>query len=185
MVIAGPGVPADQVRYDPITTANLTPTILDLAHARRYLGHGCDSASLLPVIEHGDRGWPAPVVTEGWLSVPGLVAASGRAFGYDLTTIGLRTARYSYIRYSDGQQELYDLRRDPNEFHSVARLPRYAGLLAQMRRLWWRYKDCAGAECRDALPANLRASPAAERLLSTIYWSGVHAEYGTHRGDRL
>ena len=32
---------------------------------------------------------------------------------------GLRTLRWKYVIYRGGEQELYDLRRDPNELHNV------------------------------------------------------------------
>lgn len=185
LLLTGPGIPKGQMRYDPITTVDLAPTILQLAHARRYYHRGCDRASKLPMIIGGDRGWYAPVVTEGRVPSSRLYAASAPGFRGGLTSIGLRTARYSYIRYVDGEQELYDLRDDPNEFQSVATDPAYLHVLTQLRTLWGTYHECAGQACQAALPLALRASPTEERRLTQDYWAAVHAEYGTHRGDRI
>jgi arylsulfatase A-like enzyme len=39
---------------------------------------------------------------------------------YDRSLRALRTKRYKYIRGSDGTQELYDVRVDPNEMNNIA-----------------------------------------------------------------
>ncbi|HMY77018.1 MAG TPA: choline-sulfatase, partial [Blastocatellia bacterium] len=41
---------------------------------------------------------------------------------------------WRYIRYADGSEELYDHRRDPNEWTNLARDPRYAKIIAEHRR---------------------------------------------------
>ena len=74
-----------------------------------------------PVVQ-ADRGWSVPVVTEGMESgrlFPVLPAAKATGFHDARNTIGVRTPRYKYVRYSDGDAEMYDLDRDPNEMHSV------------------------------------------------------------------
>ena len=38
----------------------------------------------------------------------------------------IRTRRYMYAKYADGERELYDLRRDPNELDNVAADHAYA-----------------------------------------------------------
>ena len=42
--------------------------------------------------------------------------------------------RWNYIRYEDGQEELYDHRSDPKEFTNLASLPEHAALKAQLAR---------------------------------------------------
>jgi len=60
----------------------------------------------------------------------------------------IRTDRYEYTVYSNGQTELYDMKRDPAQLHSLATDPRYR----YVRR--WLYDHlavlsiCAGADCR-------------------------------------
>ena len=61
LVIAGPGIPHG-VRNDPAKTPDLTATILDLAGAKAP--RPADGRSLVPSFA-ADRGWTAPVVTEG------------------------------------------------------------------------------------------------------------------------
>ena len=45
---------------------------------------------------------------------------------------GLRTPRYTYARYADGFEELYDLETDPYELENVARSATYADIVAQL-----------------------------------------------------
>ena len=172
LLVAGPGVPSGR-RFDPVITPDLTATIVDLAGARAP--HPADGRSLRWNIRNGDRGWTAPVVTEAIAdraSAGGTPAAVARGFVDARTTIGLRTARYKLVRWASGAVELYDLERDPNELTNVVRDPAYAAVRDRLTRLWWRYRDCAGAACtRDAagpLPGGRRRGrggddPAARR----------------------
>jgi N-acetylglucosamine-6-sulfatase len=60
----------------------------------------------------------------------------------------IRTDRYEYTIYSNGQSELYDMRRDPAQLNSVVNDPRYRPvrkfLFAHLAPL----SICAGAACR-------------------------------------
>lgn len=38
---------------------------------------------------------------------------------------GLRTVRYTFVHYADGQQELYDDRRDPYQLSNLVGVPRW------------------------------------------------------------
>jgi arylsulfatase A-like enzyme len=177
-LVTGPGIPAGATRYDPITTIDLPATILDLARARRFAGHPYDGASRTATFYGGDQGWTVPVLTEGRLEFPTLVAAHARGFTNPLNSIGVRTPRYSYIRYSDGERELYDLNRDANELRNVAASPRYRPALRTLERVWWRWKDCVGRACQAAMPAGLRATAAEERALAGRFAAQVRARYG-------
>ena len=178
LVVAGPGVPVGE-RFDPVVTPDLTATILDLAGARAP--HPADGTSLRWNIRNGDRGWSAPVVTEAIAdraSAGGTPAAVARGFTDARTTIGLRTARYKLVRWASGAVELYDLDRDPNELHNVARDPAYVDVRDQLTRLWWRYRDCAGAACTRPLPARFRAGADQAEAATREQRAGVEAFVG-------
>lgn len=154
LVVAGPGI-AQGVRYHPITTLDLTATVLDLAGARP-LPH-MDGQSDLAEMTGPDESWTVPVVTEG------LITSVHRRHSSDLppglTTSGLRVGRWKLIRYANGDAELYDLMADPNELDSVFADPAYHDIRRRMVALWEQYKDCKGAACRVPLPADLQTSP--------------------------
>ena len=89
-----------------------------------------DGRSLLPVtqdpgIEHG---------RQLLIEQPGLDA--------------IRTHRYIYAEYKNGERELYDLRRDPFELHSRHKDPDYASIEAELAARLDRLRNCAGASCR-------------------------------------
>jgi arylsulfatase A-like enzyme len=44
---------------------------------------------------------------------------------------GWRTRRWMYVRYSSGEQELYDYATDPYELHNLAHLPAYRPRVAR------------------------------------------------------
>ena len=177
LVIAGPGVPHG-VRDDPAKTPDLTATILDLAGAKAP--RLADGQSLVPSFA-ADRGWIAPVVTEGIVGGSAhLLTAIKQQHGFTdpRTSIGIRTANYKLIRDATGTVELYDLDVDPNELDSVADDPEYRAIRNELTRLWGMYKDCAGAACRVPLPPSLATSPAQTTASTQRQSEGVLARYG-------
>ena len=180
LVVAGHGIPHG-TRYDPVTTEDLTATILDLAHARPP--HPEDGASMVPSISR-DRGWRSPVLTEGLeTSRVFRTARSDPAPGFDdpRTTIGIRTPGWKYIRYVDGDGELFDLDKDPNELSSHFGDPAYARVQAELQQLWLARKDCRGASCSAPMPKDLQRGPHENRLRTDAQSRGVEARYGYYR----
>jgi arylsulfatase A-like enzyme len=155
LVVAGPGI-ARGVRYQPITTFDLTSTVLDLAGARPL--PAMDGSSKLSEMTGPDQPWTIPVITEGRAS--GVRPTSWAPLAGGLTTSGIRTGRYKLIKYATGESELYDLLEDPNELSSVWSDPAYAAIRHQLVQLWDRYKLCHTDGCRAPLPASLQESPA-------------------------
>jgi N-acetylglucosamine-6-sulfatase len=181
-VVAGRGVPHGQ-RFDPVTTPGVTATIAQLAGATPRMPYAEDGVSVVPSFE-ADRGWSVPVVTEGMESgrvFPVLPAAKAAGFHDARNTIGVRTPRYKYVRYSDGDAEMYDLDRDPNELKSVIDDPAYADVRGQLSELWQEYKDCLGPSCRAPMPQNLRRSPGANQIGTDTQSRGVQRRYGYWR----
>ena len=179
-LIEGPGIPHGQ-RFDPITTPGLAATIVQLAHAR--MPHPADGLSVVPSFER-DRGWTVPVVTEGLEGFKVFHETKRQpaaGFHDPRTTIGIRTPGWKYVRYDDGDGELYDLDKDPNELHSHFGDPRYAKIQHELARLWWEYKDCRAASCRAPMPANLQRGPHADRVDTNEQSRGVEKRYGYFR----
>jgi arylsulfatase A-like enzyme len=69
----------------------------------------------------------------------------------------IRTDRYEYTVYANGQTELYDMKRDPAQLRSLARDPRYRLIRKWLFDHLAPLSTCAGAACRadigpDPLP---------------------------------
>jgi arylsulfatase A-like enzyme len=153
--VAGPGI-EQGLRYVPITTMDLTSTVLDLAGAAPL--PDMDGSSALPAMTGPDRPWTMPVVTEGLIKDVRVKKWTDLPTG--LTTSGLRVGRWKLIRYANGDAELYDELLDPNELDSVYDDPAHRAIRDEMARLWEKYKDCRGAACRVPLPADLQEDDA-------------------------
>jgi len=100
LVFAGPGVAQGDVSA-PVSLLDLYPTLVDLAQLP--VNSDLDGRSLLPLLRDPAAEWTLPAVMT-----------------YGLGNHAVRTARWRYIRYADGTQELYDHHDDPNEWRNVA-----------------------------------------------------------------
>ena len=172
LLVTAPGLRVAQRRYDPISTVDLTATILDLARARPP--HPADGHSRLLTLEKGDQGWTTPIVTES------LRTALGRSPGFTdrRSGIGIRAGRYSYTRYRDGGIELYDLVADPRQDTNVIDAPQYEAVRAALDDLWPRLKDCKAVQCRPTLPPVLGADAVTNRAATDTYWRAIEDAYG-------
>ena len=174
-LVTGPGMRGNgddgRKRYDPITTVDVSATILDIANARPP--RVADGVTRLPTMRGGDKGWTTPVMHES-IHTGG---ERGDGFNDIRTAIGVRTARYSMLRYRNGA-ELYDLKEDPLQNHSVWRSEDYATVRRDLLDVWQRMKDCRGGVCRAPLPEEFQADAARTRTLTRGYWAGVDRVYG-------
>ncbi|HEX5861972.1 MAG TPA: sulfatase [Nocardioides sp.] len=171
-LVTGPGMREGARRYDPISTVDVTATILDLAGASPPLPP--DGMSRVPTMRHGDQGWLAPMLIES------VRTSRGRepGFGDARDSIGLRTPRYSYVRHRGTMDELYDLVEDPLQMENVARRAAYQDEVAALDRVWWDMRNCAGASCQTPLPQEMQASAEQARAMTREYWAAVDRVYG-------
>jgi N-acetylglucosamine-6-sulfatase len=123
------------IRYDPlgtsgtvdghlITDMDYTATFMDAAGVQPPAGYQFDGQSLLPLI--GGSGSWAPergVLIEhfGGKKVPAYC--------------GVRTLQFTYVQYSDGFEELYDLTSDPYQLTNVAADSSYSSELDTLRNM--------------------------------------------------
>jgi N-acetylglucosamine-6-sulfatase len=174
-LVTGPGVRSPERRYEPITTVDITATILDIAHAAAP--HLADGTSKWATMRDGDRAWTAPVVTEA-VSTAADRHVDGFPRSEPRSSIGLRTARYSFTRYRNGSGELYDLAVDPNQLENLYSSRYHRAVRRELTDQWYRYKNCAGADCREPLPDSMRATVPENRALGGSFWAEVDRVYG-------
>jgi arylsulfatase A-like enzyme len=120
LVMSGPGIPAG-------TTTNAMSENVDLAKTFTQIG-GTDLAgdghTLVPLFGGlGPADWRNAVLVEH--RGPRLSRTDPdyqqTASGNPTTYEAMRTSRFLYVEYSDGDREIYDLVNDPFELHNLAR----------------------------------------------------------------
>ena len=141
-IMRGPGVQAGARVDQMVTLMDVTPTVLDFAGVKAT-GRVPDGISLRKILTAG-----TPIVNRTLLLSSGPQSAPS---GEPLPMFdGVRDSRYSYWKYEDGFEELYDREIDPYEMESVANNARYAEVKAALLAEWNALKDCAGKECQVA-----------------------------------
>jgi hypothetical protein len=58
----------------------------------------------------------------------------------------VRTSRYAYTEYANGERELYDLRRDPAELDNVDGQAPYASTEASLAKRLAALRRCSGTD---------------------------------------
>ena len=150
LLIRGPGVPKGVHRSQPVTNADLAPTILAFAHAKA--GRKEDGMSLLPLMRDR-RDFPGRGLDlETYFTPDTLEDPEDPPLNYQ----GVRTDRYLYARYGTGEQELYDLRNDPFELQNQANNPIYGPVRGALQGLLGQLAGCAGRGCRRPPALKLR-----------------------------
>jgi arylsulfatase A-like enzyme len=86
---------------------------------------GFDNVSIRPLLENPAAAAPRPYAISTYFD--GVEGARGKAVH------SVRSARYRYIRYADGSEELYDEQNDPNEWVNQASNPTYAAAKTTMQ----------------------------------------------------
>jgi N-acetylglucosamine-6-sulfatase len=147
LIMHGPGIPAGRVDRRIVATVDLAPTILDAANVEPDRVE--DGRSLLPLLADPGRELGRDLVLENGQGANGVPAYRG-----------VRTYRYMYADYYGiGEEELYDLRRDPYELVNRAEDARYEPIRAALSRRARVLARCRGASCqaRPRLRLLLRA----------------------------
>lgn len=115
LVFAGPGVAAGGRTTQPAELLDIYPTLIDLCGlpARTDL----EGLSLLPQLKDAKAKRERPAVTS-----------------HNQGNHGVRSEDWRYIRYADGSEELYDMKKDPNEWENLAGKPEFASVIAEHQK---------------------------------------------------
>ena len=133
LVISAPGITKAGSRCDrPVGLVDLYPTLSELAGLK--LPEGLDGVSLRPLLENPAGPWDRPALTT-----------------YGRGNHAIRTERWSYIRYHDGSEELYDRRQDVHEWINLASDPGLAGVKQELQR-WLPSTEAPG----DSVPVGVQ-----------------------------
>jgi N-acetylglucosamine-6-sulfatase len=141
LILRGPGVPRGRTLPQLVANVDVAPTIVDAANATP--SRRLDGRSLLPLLRDPGRSWGRDLL----LQRGGPAAQVFQA---------LRTPRYKYVEYGNGDRELYDLASDPHELQSRHADAGLAALQAQLARRLAALRRCAGSTCKAGPRVALR-----------------------------
>lgn len=114
LILAGPGI--DFSETDALAEQiDIYPTLAELAGLN--IPPHVQGKSLVPLVDD-----PGKIIKESAYSVTNKGAV-------------IRTDDWAYLRYQDGSEELYDMRRDPQQYSNLAKIPNYRSKLEEMARM--------------------------------------------------
>jgi len=135
LIVRGGGFPKGRTALQPVSNIDLAPTIVALTGvaARRKM----DGHNLLPLALDPSQGQDRALLVEG------LSRNSARP-SYE----AVRTSRWMWIEYRNGNRELYDLKADPGQLQSRHKAPALSKVRADLARRLAGLRKCVGAGCR-------------------------------------
>ena len=111
--IAAPGITkANSVCDKPVDMVNVFPTLAALCGLEQP--EGLDGHDMTPLLKNPVADWEYPAISE---------IRTGN--------MAVRSEKWRYIRYSDGEEELYDREADPNEWTNLANDPKYSNIIKE------------------------------------------------------
>ena len=111
----------------PVSLLDIFPTLNEVCGLDQKVPQELAGHSLAPLLAQPDAVWPYLAVTSN-----------------NIGNAAVSDARYRYLRYSDGSEELYDHSTDPREYRNLARQPDLKPVVERLSA---------------ALPASWRPSP--------------------------
>jgi len=154
LIIRGPGIPAGQKSSVLASTIDIAPTVMALVGGRP--GSRVDGGSIKRFAEKPKLRSERVALLEGFngrgLDYLGpFFDGAGRNDPNQALVVnytGFVAGRWKYIRYYYGDEELYDLKRDPSERWNLARSEDSNRILNWSRRVSSRLESCSGPDCR-------------------------------------
>ena len=116
-IVVAPGVTTPGTRSSrTVSLIDIFPTVAELVRLQppSYL----EGSSLVPLLRNPDAIWDKPAI-------------STLGFGNH----AVRTEDFRYIRYSDGSEELYDHKLDPNEWINLANDSSYIDVIDELSEM--------------------------------------------------
>jgi N-acetylglucosamine-6-sulfatase len=175
LLIRGPGIKPGTSTGELAGNIDITPTILELAGVQP--DKSVDGTSLVPFFRDPALRTRRPLLFESFVEtndveangeptaqsvpIPGTAARAARASGGEAKASiiappkdyeGIRLGPYKYIEWPDGEKELYDITKDPNELNNIVRVPDYFPIRAYLHAQLIRLETCVGRTCRESAP---------------------------------
>jgi arylsulfatase A-like enzyme len=163
-LIRGPRIRPGGESGELVANVDVAPTILELAGVKA--DKSVDGRSMVPFLRDPELRTLRPILFEsfvetsdvnenGAIAEPGTQArVSGSGASASILTPpkdyeGIRLGPYKYIAWPNGEKELYDLERDPNELNNIVRIPNYFPIRNYLHRELRDLENCVGRGCRE------------------------------------
>ncbi len=137
LIISDPGSSeAGETVEQPVALIDIFPTVTEYAqlqgdHRKNDTGAPLGGFSLRPLVRDPEAHWEGP---EGALSIVGVSGPFMQTWDAENQTYAYRTKRWRYIRYSNGDEELYDHSSDPHEWKNLASMKQYREVVEELRQ---------------------------------------------------
>jgi N-acetylglucosamine-6-sulfatase len=162
LLIRGPGIKPGSESGELVSTVDIAPTILELAGAEA--DKSIDGRSLYPYAHDPALASSRPLLFESFVQSSDVEAgglaepAAARPTAHASIVAppkdyeGIRLGPYKYIEWPDGEKELYDIERDPDELQNIVRQPNYFPIRAFLHAQLIRLEACVGRACSEPAP---------------------------------
>lgn len=115
MLISMPGQTSKQDCSALVSSIDLYPTLVETCHLSAK--EGLDGSSLSPLLKDPNAQWDKAAITT-----------------HDYNQHAVRLGKWRYIRYNNGQEELYDREADPREWTNLASNSAYSSVIEDLRK---------------------------------------------------
>jgi N-acetylglucosamine-6-sulfatase len=167
-LIRGPGVKPGTATGELAANIDIAPTVLELAEAEA--DKSIDGRSLVPYMRDPSLRSRRPILFESFVETADVEAngeptaqrprpntkrgskATASIVAPPKDYEGIRLGPYKYIEWPDGEKELYDITKDPNELNNVVRVPNLSPIRAFLHAQLVRLEACVGRACQEVAP---------------------------------
>jgi arylsulfatase A-like enzyme len=170
LLIRGPGIKYGSATGELAANVDIAPTILELANANA--DKSIDGRSLVPYMLDPTLRTRRPILFESFVETNDVNAQGGQPLtaarpgagssrdprsgeaGASLVAppkdyIGIRLGPYKYIEWPNGEKELYDINKDPNELNNKVRDSNFFPIRGFLQRELRRLAACVGRGCQE------------------------------------
>jgi N-acetylglucosamine-6-sulfatase len=180
-LIRGPGIEQGSSTGELAANVDIAPTILDLAgveadksldgrsmvpflrdpelRSRRPIlfesfvqTSDVEANGAISTTGEGDGGRPGGNGSTDGRARSSSATAHASLLAPPLNYEGIRLGPYKYIAWPDGEKELYNINKDPNELNNIVKVPNFYPIRNFLHRQLRRFENCVGRECREVTP---------------------------------
>ncbi|HET7417524.1 MAG TPA: sulfatase [Solirubrobacterales bacterium] len=166
-LMRGPGIKPNTSTGQLAGNIDIAPTVLELAGVKP--DKSIDGVSMVPFFRDPSLRTRRPYLFESFVQTNDVEAnpepepsgpvyarrngdASASIVAPPKDYEGIRLGPYKYIEWPNGEKELYDINKDPNELNNIVRVPNFFPIRAYLHAELVRLETCVGFTCRQSSP---------------------------------